>query len=65
MALAAEWSDLQDAIADLDDRDVEILYLRFYEDLTQTEIAEQIGVSQMHVSRLIRSALGTLRDRLE
>lgn len=65
MALAAEWSDLQDAIADLDDRDVEILYLRFYEDLTQTEIADQIGVSQMHVSRLMRGALGTLRDRLE
>ena len=65
MALAAEWSDLQDAIVDLEDRDVEILYLRFYEDLTQTEIADQIGVSQMHVSRLIRSALATLRDRLE
>jgi RNA polymerase sigma-B factor len=65
MALAAEWSDLADAIGDLDDRDVEILYLRFYEDLTQTEISEQIGVSQMHVSRLIRSALGTLRDHLE
>ena len=65
MALAAEWSDLQDAIEDLDERDVEILFLRFYEDLTQTEIAEKIGVSQMHVSRLIRGALATLRDRLE
>ncbi len=65
MALAAEWSDLQDAIEGLDERDVEILYLRFYEDLTQTEIAEQIGVSQMHVSRLIRGALGTLRNHLE
>ncbi len=65
MALAAEWSDLQDAIEDLDDRDVEILYLRFYRDLTQSEIADEVGVSQMHVSRLIRGALRTLRDQLE
>jgi RNA polymerase sigma-B factor len=37
------------------------LYLRFSEDLTQSEIAERIGVSQMHVSRLIRRALTRLR----
>lgn len=65
MVLAAEWSDLEDALQDLDERDIEILYLRFYEDLTQTEISERIGVSQMHVSRLIRNALATLRNRLE
>jgi RNA polymerase sigma-B factor len=43
-------------------RDREIVRLRFYEDLTQSEIAERVGLSQMHVSRLLRSALETLRQ---
>jgi RNA polymerase sigma-B factor len=43
-------------------RDRPVLRLRFEEDLTQSEIAERIGVSQMHVSRLIRAALERLRD---
>jgi len=38
-----------------------ILHLRFVEDMTQSEIAERIGVSQMHVSRLIRRSLTRLR----
>jgi RNA polymerase sigma-B factor len=38
-----------------------VLHLRFVEDLTQTQIAEQVGVSQMHVSRILRSALERLR----
>jgi RNA polymerase sigma-B factor len=45
----------------LSPRDRLILHLRFAEDLTQSEIAERIGVSQMHVSRLIRRALTRLR----
>ncbi len=48
------------ALRDLDDRDRRILHMRFLEDLTQSEIAGRIGVSQMHVSRLIRRALGRL-----
>jgi len=49
----------------LDDRDRRVLYLRFVEDLTQTEIAKRIGVSQMQVSRLIRKALERLSERAE
>jgi RNA polymerase sigma-B factor len=45
----------------LPDRERTILHLRVVEDLTQAEIAEQVGVSQMHVSRLLRRALDKLR----
>ncbi len=38
-------------------RDSQVLYMRFYEDLTQAEIAERVGLSQMQVSRIIRSSL--------
>jgi RNA polymerase sigma-B factor len=48
----------------LPERDRLVLHLRFVEDLTQSEIAEQIGVSQMHVSRLIRGALERVRTGL-
>ena len=44
----------------LDEREREILRLRFHEDLTQSEIGERIGCSQMHVSRLVRGALAKL-----
>ncbi|MEA2282090.1 MAG: polymerase sigma-B factor [Solirubrobacteraceae bacterium] len=44
----------------LDDRAREILRLRFQEDLLQSEIAERVGCSQMHVSRIIRSSLERL-----
>jgi RNA polymerase sigma-B factor len=46
-------------------RERTILHLRFFEGLTQSEIAERIGVSQMHVSRLIRNSLGRVRRELE
>ena len=42
-------------------RERHVLKLRFVDDLTQSEIGERIGVSQMHVSRLIRQAIGRLR----
>jgi len=48
----------------LPERERLILNLRFVEDLTQSEIAEQIGVSQMHVSRLLRGALDALREQV-
>ena len=48
--------------ADLPARERIILHLRFEEGLTQSQIAERIGISQMHVSRLIRRALESLRE---
>jgi len=46
-------------------RERQILYLRFGEDLTQTEIADRVGVSQMQVSRLLRKSLQQLRELTE
>jgi RNA polymerase sigma-B factor len=45
-------------------REREILRLRFYEGLTQREIADLVGISQMHVSRLIRRSVDALREQL-
>ncbi len=50
-----------DALSHLPERERRVLHLRFVEDLTQTEIAERIGVSQMQVSRLLRRSLEQLR----
>ncbi|MFI7577731.1 RNA polymerase sigma factor SigF [Micromonospora sp. NPDC049497] len=52
------------ALATLPERERRILSLRFHGNLTQAEIAGQIGVSQMHVSRLITRALAKLRGQL-
>lgn len=52
------------ALASLDEREQRILTLRFYGNLTQSQIADQIGVSQMHVSRLLARALTKLRGQL-
>ena len=49
----------------LDERERQIVELRFFEGLTQSEIAARIGISQMHVSRLLRRALHQMRGRLE
>ena len=49
----------------LDERERKILHLRFFEGLTQSQIAQQIGISQMHVSRLLRHALQAMRGRIE
>jgi RNA polymerase sigma-B factor len=46
-------------------RERRIIQLRFYDGLTQTQIANELGISQMHVSRLIRRALETMREELE
>jgi RNA polymerase sigma-B factor len=48
----------------LDERERRILHLRFFDGLTQSQIAQQIGISQMHVSRLIRRALEKIRQEI-
>jgi RNA polymerase sigma-B factor len=59
----AAW--LNDALDGLSDRERLVLRLRFVEVLTQSDIAARIGVSQMQVSRILRSTLNRLRSRLE
>jgi len=49
---------------ELPEREQRILVMRFYGNLTQTEIGERLGISQMHVSRLLARALGHLKSRL-
>ncbi|MQM26275.1 SigB/SigF/SigG family RNA polymerase sigma factor [Glycomyces albidus] len=51
-------------IQDLPARERRILALRFYEEMTQAQIGEEIGISQMHVSRLLKGTLEELRERL-
>ena len=46
----------------LDERTREILRVRFEQDLTQSKIGERVGLSQMHVSRLIREALRKMAE---
>ena len=56
-AVGAHWRELPP-------REQKILRLRFHHDMTQTQIAQHLGISQMHVSRLSTHALGHLRQRL-
>src|SRR5207248_10881582 len=48
----------------LDERERKILHLRFFKGLTQSQIAQQVGISQMHVSRLIRRSLEKIREEI-
>jgi RNA polymerase sigma-B factor len=57
-------ASLEPALDALPEREREILRMRFEEGLTQTQIADKIGISQMHVSRLIRKSLARMRDHL-
>jgi RNA polymerase sigma-B factor len=56
---------LRAALAELPERERTIIVLRFFEDKTQTQIATEMGISQMHVSRLLSRTLTTLRARLD
>lgn len=61
---APERVALDQAMSALDDRERRVIYLRFYLGLSQAEIAEDIGVSQVHVSRILRSTLAQLGQEL-
>lgn len=58
-------ASLEPALRALPERERTILHLRFTEDMTQSEIAERIGISQMHVSRLLRRALDRLNTAVD
>jgi RNA polymerase sigma-B factor len=63
--ISEDWAAIEPGLRALDDREKAILHLRFFNGLTQSQIAQQIGISQMHVSRLIRRALQKIRDEVE
>ncbi len=62
---APDWADLSSVIDDLPERQRRILYLRFFEDLSQARIAEIVGISQMHVSRLLSRSFDRIRTLIE
>lgn len=64
MALVDDFHSLAPLIADLDERDRTIIHLRFVEELTQAQIGERLGCSQMHVSRLLARTMKRLRAGL-
>ena len=65
MASAERRATLGPLIGSLPEREQVMLYLRFYEGMTQSEIAKQLGISQMHVSRLLARSLQQLRELAE
>jgi RNA polymerase sigma-B factor len=56
---------IEESLGELSERDRMVMHLRFVEDMTQTEIAERVGVSQMHVSRILRASVERLRGEVE
>jgi RNA polymerase sigma-B factor len=64
LALAEFRASLGPALETLTPREQRIIILRFFGNLTQTQIAQRVGISQMHVSRLLTKSLNTLRGQL-
>ncbi|MGW3451378.1 RNA polymerase sigma factor SigF [Streptomyces sp. NPDC001076] len=62
LELVEDFHTLAPLIAELAERDRQIIHLRFVEELTQAQIGERLGVSQMHVSRLLSRTLARLRE---
>jgi RNA polymerase sigma-B factor len=60
--LVDDHDELRRLLDALPERERTIVYLRFFEGLTQSQIATQVGVSQMHVSRLLQRSLIKLRE---
>ena len=55
---------LKEIIASLDEREQEIIKLRYFKDRTQTDIAKELGISQVQVSRMEKRILKILREKL-
>ncbi|MGX4694198.1 RNA polymerase sigma factor SigF [Streptomyces sp. JNUCC 63] len=64
MELVEDVHSLAPLLAELDERDRQIIHMRFVEELTQAQIGERLGISQMHVSRLLNRLLTRLRQGL-
>ncbi|CAM5384281.1 RNA polymerase sigma factor SigF [Streptomyces coeruleorubidus] len=62
LELVEDFHALAPLLAELDERDRQIIHMRFVEELTQAQIGERLGVSQMHVSRLLSRTLARLRE---
>ncbi|MYR89589.1 sigma-70 family RNA polymerase sigma factor, partial [Streptomyces sp. SID685] len=62
LRLVEDFHALAPLMAELSERDRQIIHLRFVEEATQAEIGEQLGCSQMHVSRLIKRIITRLRQ---
>jgi RNA polymerase sigma-B factor len=62
--LLTDCTSLLPILHTLPERDRRLLHLRFFEERTQSEIGQELGVSQMHVSRLLTKVLARLRDQL-
>jgi RNA polymerase sigma-B factor len=62
--LAIDMESVSTHWAELPEREQRIVIMRFYGNLTQSEIGDRLGISQMHVSRLLARALGHLRSKL-
>jgi RNA polymerase sigma-B factor len=62
LRLVEDFQSLAPLMAELGDRDRQIIHLRFVEEATQAEIGERLGCSQMHVSRLIKRIIAQLRQ---
>ena len=60
--LVEDLTTVATALQTLSERERHVLHLRFFEDRTQSEIAKQIGVSQMQISRILRRAIATLSE---
>ena len=56
---------LEDAIRDFSPREKDVIRMRFFEGMTQVEIAERLGISQVQVSRLLRRALRRVQDKID
>jgi RNA polymerase sigma-B factor len=65
LGVLEEWASIAPAVRDLPQRERTVLYLRFFRGLTQSEIAREVGVSQMHVSRILAQTLRTLREAVQ